>query len=646
MMLTLPVLYKNIGDINDPDFLERLTISTWNADAFRWIGKWIFSIIGSIVDFMDSCLMEISKIDFSEFVDLTRYSELLDKMTWIILVAAIIIAVVISNAKMDGNLEYIQWSVYIIIAIMLFGTFNDYMNSYKNVGIEVISDTFSKGNVAEKKTLSERIFYDSTYDIKASLGKNQLTTMNQNIPTWAVDINETLSKKDLQGKRVYDDNGNVTVEDLYDGVLNTGFGEERYYRYSINFLSCNLILIVCGFVTVLTMIKMAYIGFDWFYTKLYHGVIMATSVSSMNKVKIVYMTVVQSLISMLIVYAGYQIFERIITSILVADYNWLVKCILLFVGGFVTILGSSAVNKGFGLDDGTSFMLKAFMLSRALGRGAKGFERNMKRLGGAFKGGANGLSSFFDKITPHFGAGSDTDGGFQPETDPSRMIGYQEPKLLGNRDFDNDNLYGGDGLNPGYHVSDIKDQWNADLDKDVADKIARYENGNELQDDIEKRVNNLPIQEAEFTEKPLSSEPKVKPQSVDYGKYKPYSQYKKDYANGDESILNPNYQSQKASYQPQSKEYGKQLPVWFDNSEVANIPGFDEMSEAEQKYAAEHFDEYIDEIATNERQEMISRLADSYDVQDLNDMSDEEISELHTRELMNQLQKLRESRGD
>ena len=100
----------------------------------------------------------------------------------------------------------------------------------------------------------------------------------------------------------------------------------------------------------------------------------------------------------------------------------------------------------------------------------------------------------------------------QPQTDPSRLLENREPAgLLGNRDFDNENIYGGDNMDPGYHVRDIKTNGTMNWIKNVADKIARYGQGSELQSDIEDRVgsqpyNNLPIQDAEFTEKTI--EPK------------------------------------------------------------------------------------------------------------------------------------------
>ena len=119
-----------------------------------------------------------------------------------------------------------------------------------------------------------------------------------------------IKRERLTRQTVYDIDGTYEIDDLYDGIMNTGSNEERYYRYNVNMFVCIFALLVCMLVMLLCMIKPVYVGFDWFFTKFYHGVIMASGVTSMNKVKLVYTTVIQSMISTLVVIAGYQIFEK------------------------------------------------------------------------------------------------------------------------------------------------------------------------------------------------------------------------------------------------------------------------------------------------------------------------------------------------
>ncbi|MCI9292787.1 MAG: hypothetical protein HFF02_05790 [Erysipelotrichaceae bacterium] len=653
-VLIFPALGKNIRDITNTDLLDKLAICNIFNDMFRWLGKAIYSVIGGFADVLEACFEEISKIDFSNIVELIEFEKVLDKLTWVIIVIMVVIAAMIAIAKMDGSTDYIQYTVYAMVAILLFGTFNSYVIGWKNTGVDIVNETFKVQN-QEKYTMSERIFYDNCYDMLLSIQNNQPTKVTQKIPISEIDINETLSKKDLQGKRVYDIDGTYEIDDLYDGIMNTGLNEERYYRYNVNMFACIFVLLVCMLVMLLCMIKLAYVGFDWFFTKLYHGVIMASGVTSMNKVKLVYTTVIQSMISTLVVIAGYQIFEKMMFDVMNANYHWITKTILLFVGGFITILGSSAVNKGFGLDDGTNFMLKSFMLTRALGRGYRGLKRSIGNKWYGTKGAYNDLYDSAKKNTaspsqiPKPQPQVKPQTQLQPQTDPSRLLENREPAgLLGNRDFDNENIYGGDNMDPGYHVRDIKDQWNDELDKNVADKIARYGQGSELQSDIEDRVgsqtyNNLPIQDAEFTEKTIEPNKPVPFKTIDYGKYKTYEQYKKDFAKGDESVLNPNYKEPSSYHKLQQKT----LPDWFNNQDVVNIPGYTGMSSEEKQVALKNIDYYNEQADLEERNEHIETLKKAgYSEDELSKMSNDELNKKWTDNLKDRLRRLGESQNN
>lgn len=571
------ILGKNIVDITDADTLSHLQLGNYIQDIIQWLLKAIYMLIGGIADVLETCFEELSKIDFSNIVDLADFEKVLDTLTWSIIVIAIVIAAVIAIAKMDGSTEYIQYAVYAMVAILLFGTFNNYMNDYKNVGVEVIQDTFTERD-GVNITLSQQVFYDNTYDMLISSQNNHLTKVNQNIPVWDLDVNEKLSKKDVQGKRIYLPDGTMEITDLSDGVMNTGLFEERYYRYDVDIVACIFVLLACIMVLLIGMIKLAYIGFDWFYTKLYHGVIMSSSVTSMNKVKLVYMSVVQSFISVLVVVAGYQIFEKLMWAIMQNDYHWITKVVLLFVGGFVTMLGSTVINKGLGLDDGTNFLIRSLMLSRAMGRTGRGLKR--------FIGGRmNNAKALAGDLSDRIGSNLDNlDRGnipreLTPASEFMKNVDFENMPsgFLGNKDFENKTLYGGEDMTPRYHDGDIKDFWNDELDDNIADKAARYEQGLDLQNDIENRpgAQSFPyspdapsLQNADNVGEPMNSldtslEKKPLPfKNIDYGKYKTYDQYKKDFAKGDTSILNPNYNESAPPYHSNNVR-DKQFPDWW-----------------------------------------------------------------------------------
>lgn len=628
----LNILYfglgKNIGDITNVDILVNLQICNFMMDALRIIFLVIYKTIGSIVDYIYDCFNEIMMIDFTDLIDLGSLKIDLLSISYLVLGLVAIIMMILSLIKMDFNMNILKPMVITVVAITCFGTFTAYVNGYKKIALEGVEGYFKQG---ENLSISEKVLHDNGFDMLATLENNELTHISYDIPLYGLDINETMSKNDLQGVLIYDVNGNKKVDDLSDGWFNSGFNEERYYRYSVSFVNCLPLLFICGFIYFISMFKVAYVNWNAFYNDLYGGLIMAVGCSTYDKIKLVYTTVLKCAASLVFVSMGAQIFGLILPSVLNSDYMGITKIVILFVGGMITVLGSGAVNQGFGLDDGTAFMFKSMMLTKQMSRVGKGLTKpfhkasdamhklpkqqpnttvpnlnipnpestgkptntgengNYKTLGYSASSGSLGNTDLKDK--PLYGGAGVTPGYHKPDaTDRWDADRTANTPLLENKDFSDRPLEGGEGMTPGYHEPDIKDKWDAEHDAKIAEKKARHEElmKNQNQGSVDTESTLKPSTGATYTDKYGNQVPVGK-------EIKPYSQYKKDFKNGNDSVYNDvktpklsntlsntslNTQTNSNTSSPSQPSYISQpygvvnrgLPAWYLDQSLIEVP--------------------------------------------------------------------------
>lgn len=557
-------LPMTIIDVNE-NVRQYCTLGDWTLDLLRTLGFWIYKLIASILDDVEMIFDEVSKINLTEVIDLTNFENALTVLVWIVLGISVLIAIGAAAMKSSGNMEYLKYTIITVTAIICFNIFNQYMIGLKDTGIDVIKTIFASDEQSNEETISHRILYSNSYDILESIkDENQtLYTINTNIPIQELSINKKIDLDDLEGTIERDADGNVSVD--YDGTRGGGFftGDLfsiKYYQYYINFPQCIVVATISLLIYIFCSLKLMYLVVDWFFSKVYGTLAMAMSVSNLDKVKMVYTAILQLFISILITNAGVKIFEVIIAQSLIQDWHFVTKSIFIFTAGIVIILGSSNMNKFFGIDDGTNFMLRSFMLTRMMKRMAKGMGRMAKGVGRIAQKGVNTLKNAKDTFQP-FDRGDflpyqdwDRPNPFDPE--PNNPAGYLNSTPIASKLTSQEmphTMYGGENAeNLHYHREDGVDRHyeneNKQAGEKMADKKARYERGQQLQNEIENR-------QSPFEAKKQSQDTKqTKPK--DY-QYKSYEQYKRDFAAGDSSVYK---KPSSSKYAPSPK---KTLPDWF-----------------------------------------------------------------------------------
>lgn len=603
----------NIENLQNVELLRHLIIADMISDAMRKIGYMLIKMLGTFIDYVWECTQEIAMIDFTTIINVGEFQVTIEKLTWGILIISIMLAVLFSYFKKNNDFEYIKITLIAIMAIYCFGEFNTWINNYKNDGITIVDESFNK----EDLKLSDRLFYENSYDLLASIKTDDIVTINKKIPVDRLDVNETMSKNDLQGVIQYDENGVMSVRDLSDGFLNSGLFEERYYRYHIGFFGIIGMYLVVGFMLIIGMCKMAYVGYDWFHVKLYGGLGMATSVTTFNKIKTAYTETVKSMMGILFAYVGIYLFQLLVPSVVAGKYNILTQIVLILMGGLVFILGTGFITKMFGIDDGTSFVLKSMMLTSRLGRSISGLNRGISRRFSSKnkkkpnkKDDENGNTNRFTPYEPYGGgdAGALEDGLDAHYTAPSAtMYGGDgmSPQnrfagTLSNKDLSDMPIIGGDGMELAYHQADVNDRWNQERDKKVQERLREYKDAMDAQNNMTKQHIKRMDNEQKEDEKPkvnlmtsadLPTNANVPFKKLVMGKYKPYAQYKKDYKNGDDSVMNPNYKERVDRNDMLNEIYQKSGDVSHERFENMSD---DELKDEYRKYQNLSDNEFLD----------------------------------------------------
>lgn len=602
-MIFIAGLGLNIQDVNESIQAFMLRNNILN-DCLKGIGSFIYFFLGMLVDFLDKVFTELTNVDLSKIINIGDLDVALDQLSWWLLLLSIMALCIIKMFSAGHDYVFLRNALIIIVSLTVFTQYVDFMQQIKTEGVTIIDHSLGK---SKKISMSEKVFRDNSYDILASIKAERLKRINKKVDISLIDPTEQMSKHDLQGKYIYDDAGNKTVKDLKDGIME--IGDERWYRYYVNYVSINLTLVILAFFYVIGAFKVCYISWDLFITKLLGSATMAVSVSNLKKLQVVFTYVAKSIATFLITYGMMILFSNVVSSVLTADLIWLSKLILMFVFGWLCIIGSGFVTKGLGMDDGTMFLMKSLFVGSRLSRmGKKGVQTAMnlgkgaldlaeKAGNAAYNGASNmahdmmgksnsrkmqeGMDRFAESMSDRFQQPK-LEGGMYAN---DRMLENHEEMPIDRSDPnnlypDNGRVIGdservvGDGQSNLYRNRLMQSTEPTDeksVEKDAEEEpiknIGKVDYSNtkpysQYKKDFANGITSPYIDKNAVAKEMKNPQPMEKPKyigAVDYSKVKPYAQYKRDFANGDTSI------ERKSPY----TDSNKQLPDWY-NDEAAS----------------------------------------------------------------------------
>jgi|GEM_PF-4572405 len=226
--------------------------------------------------------------------------------------------------------------------------------------------------------------------------ETRITTTKIEHDPWKIDPTEKISKKKDNGGynlkadweifKWHDDGNGYFKECDYDGILKTGIGTERPYRYHYSFWLGFFNLLTYIIVIIFTIVRCAQLAYSLVFKRLLATILAATDIASGDKLKFVlknilytYLTLMYAVTALII----FQLAQSWITSN--SNFNAALKVLMLLGIAYAVIDGPNIFKQVFGIDAGVKDGYGALDRTLLAARTARGVAKDVGRVATAPK---------------------------------------------------------------------------------------------------------------------------------------------------------------------------------------------------------------------------------------------------------------------
>lgn len=201
----------------------------------------------------------------------------------------------------------------------------------------------------------------------------------------------------FENRIVVNVSGDTEMQELESGWLSW---DQNYYRYSIDYVTVIIQLLILSVVYIFFAFKIVQISFELAVTKIISPILIFTDIGTGQKMKQIFNEVVNGFATLAIIFfllRLYQIFVTWISTpnvIVPGQMNPLLKAIILVILGLVVIDGTSVITRLLGFDVGVK---DGFKTMAGMYAGAKGINAVGK---GITSGIDKGVSAVSSKMNP------------------------------------------------------------------------------------------------------------------------------------------------------------------------------------------------------------------------------------------------------
>lgn len=395
------LLSKDISDLGNK-VIDQLEIKDAVTDFLRKIGEMLFEILKLINDSLEKAFTLVLNFDFSGISQLQIAGTRLQDFAMTIGFIVFIIFVLVKFLKMENLIGYFYNVLCTLAMITIFGFVFSFMHDIQNYGMQTVKYAF---DVQENETTSDMLYRNSTIDLKQSVNGNKLVKLNKKMNKRNYDFLESLPRSVIKTK--YEDG---KVVELDSGVLGTSLLEQKYYRYKTDYWQVVITLIIMAIIYSFSIYKGAYLAVQGQLLRLLGTLAMAIKLHDAKQAAQAIGSVVNNVLAIFILYLSVTLFSVLNANLITTHYfdslgagSWFVKAVVIFACGMMCILGGTEIDKLFGIDSGSGFMMKSAFFGGRMLRSAKGMAHNAKSLGSNAKdlavGGAKTASNLENKFS-------------------------------------------------------------------------------------------------------------------------------------------------------------------------------------------------------------------------------------------------------
>jgi len=355
---------------------------------FTYIGELFLRFSYSLATVTESLVSQVYRIsDFYSTGEVGNFYNIILAVSWGFL--AIVVAWI--GIKKISGIPVPNQTIFrnIVLALLFVIILPDMMTKFDDLatigkqGVSEISsdesDSDSLAMLAISDNVTDLLILDSNNfegTASDSYGENNITDDNFQYIDFQESIDsgrEGLNNSDVfKNKISVTEDGDTKMDKLESGWLSW---DQMYYRYSIDYVTVIIQLLILSVVYIFFAFKIIQISFELAVTKIISPILIFTDIGTGQKMKQIFREVVNGFATLAIIFFLLRLYQIMVSwistpnVIVPGEMNPLLKALILLILGLVVIDGTSVITRLLGFDVGVK---DGFRTMAGMYAGAKG----------------------------------------------------------------------------------------------------------------------------------------------------------------------------------------------------------------------------------------------------------------------------------
>ncbi|PGQ36952.1 hypothetical protein COA05_14855, partial [Bacillus thuringiensis] len=414
-------------------YQDILDINGIASNIFRWLGQKLLFILLYINEVVEKVVMQvITGNDFFQYSGINDLRNGMSMVIWALLTVTIIaVGYQLMFNKIEKRTNVILNGLLSILFLVGGPILMDNLNKIASAGVKDLhAAPGSLGVSIVKSNLADLNFYaKAKFELPKPNEKRFNGVSEENIKY--IDFNETVNMKlasgagedALNSRLVLSYDNKLEADKLDNGWFDVF--KEAYYRWSINWGSVLISLIVTAFALLISIVKVGRIIYELAFHNIFGALVAATDISSGQRLKKIINEIFSCYAVIFCMALLLKIYSLYIGWLATKDFGFMGwgNALLLLAGSWAVIDGPNIVERILGIDAGLQSGWKTMM---AGAMAAKAGIDVAKATGNMVKKGATGTAGMINKLR----------GKDEPEGPRMPGVGDND---LNNYDTQNDN---------------------------------------------------------------------------------------------------------------------------------------------------------------------------------------------------------------
>ncbi|MED3218247.1 hypothetical protein P4380_17955 [Bacillus thuringiensis] len=386
-------------------YQDILDINGIASNIFRWLGEKLLFVLLYINEVVEKVVLQvITSNDFFQYSEINDLRNGMSLVIWALLTVTIIaVGYQLMFNKIEKRTNVILNGLLSILFLVGGPILMDNLNKIASAGVKDLhASPGSLGVSIVKSNLADLNFYAKTnFQLGDPKGKRINGISEENIKY--IDFNETVDmdlakdegKKALNSRLALSYDNKLEAVDLDNGWFDVF--KEAYYRWSINWGSVLISLIVTAFALLISIVKVGRIIYELAFHNIFGALVAATDISSGQRLKKVINEIFSCYAVIFCMALLLKIYSLYVGWLATKDFGFMGwgNALLLLAGSWAVIDGPNIVERILGIDAGLQSGWKTMM---AGAMAAKAGLDVAKATGKMMKKGATGTAGMLNKL--------------------------------------------------------------------------------------------------------------------------------------------------------------------------------------------------------------------------------------------------------